>query len=122
MPDPIYKEIGALIKARRKALGWKQESLAQTMDISRGSLANIELGRQSVLIHQLYKFAAKLEVRPTDLLPTRQVESSKSGRDQLPIPSDLKPQQKKQIADLLSQVDTSETMNQENNHAKATRR
>ena len=75
--DPIYKLIGAVIKARRKTLELKQETLAGRLGISRGSLANVETGRQSVLVHQLYKFAAALGVTPSDLLPLPSSDHSK---------------------------------------------
>ena len=41
MVDTIYKDIGAVIKSRRKTLNMKQETLAGLLSISRGSLANV---------------------------------------------------------------------------------
>jgi transcriptional regulator with XRE-family HTH domain len=99
-PDPIYKHIGMVIKARRKTLGLKQENLAYTLGISRGSLANIETGRQNILVHNLYKFASVLDVSPFDLLPHPSHAQSKSERMELPLPDDLKADQKKQVARL----------------------
>src|SRR6266852_9416336 len=71
IPHQVYKQIGAIIKARRKTLNnMKQEKLAGLLGISRGSLANIETGRQGILVHQLYKFSAALQLKtPIDLLP-----------------------------------------------------
>jgi transcriptional regulator with XRE-family HTH domain len=100
--DPIYKHIGALIKTRRKTLGLKQETLARTLRISRGSLANIETGRQNVLVHNLYKFAAALKLTPFDLLPPRSNDDLEVERTELPVPDDLKEQQKKQVANLFA--------------------
>ena len=118
-PDPIYKHIGALIKARRKTLGHKQETLARTLRISRGALANIETGRQGVLVHQLYKFAAVLQLAPSDLLPPV-ANSSRAERTELPFQSgsDLKAQQRKQVAHLFLQVDTSQKPVAQGKHAK----
>jgi len=99
-PDPIYKHIGMLIKARRKTLGLKQENLAHTLGISRGSLANIETGRQNILVHNLYKIAAALDLNLFDLLPQPSSVPSKSERMALPLPDDLKANQKKQVARL----------------------
>jgi transcriptional regulator with XRE-family HTH domain len=118
IPDPIYKSVGLLIKARRKALGLKQENLAHTMRISRGSLANIETGKQGILLHQLYKFANALELRVTDLLPEETPTSTATERAKLPLPGDLPVQQNKQLADLILQVDTSKSTNKEMSHAK----
>jgi transcriptional regulator with XRE-family HTH domain len=48
-----------------------QSDLARRVDLSRTSIANIENGRQRVLLHQLYKFADVLQVEPLELLPER---------------------------------------------------
>jgi transcriptional regulator with XRE-family HTH domain len=109
--DPIYKHIGISIKTRRKTLGLKQETLARMLRISRGSLANIETGRQNVLVHNLYKFAAALKLTPFDLLPPPLNDALQVERTELPIPDDLKAQQKKQVANLFSQVDTNQKPN-----------
>jgi transcriptional regulator with XRE-family HTH domain len=101
-PDPIYKFIGAKIQARRKKLELKQENLARMLGISRGSLANVETGRQSILVHQLFKFAEKLQLTPLDLLPEQSSGNAESNRTDLPLPADLKSQQKKQVAKLFS--------------------
>ena len=98
--NPIYKDIGALIKAKRKTLEMKQEHLAGTLGISRGSLANIETGQQSILVHQLYSFAQALQLMPVDLLPTLVAERLNVGDSDLPLPGDLKANQKQQIARL----------------------
>ncbi len=121
-PDPIYKHIGAVIKARRKTLGLKQETLAGRLGISRGSLANVEIGRQNVLVHQLYKFAAALELTPIDLLPPPSTDHFRADRTELPLPDDLKAQQKDQIARLFEQVETDQTRAREGSRAKATKR
>ncbi len=120
--DPIYKRIGELIQARRKNLGLKQENLAHSMGISRGSLANIETGKQGILVHQLYKFAAQLDLAPSALLPALQVESSANDRKAIPISGDFKANQKKQIADLFLTVDTSQKPKKEEHHVKAPKR
>ena len=121
-PDPIYKHIGAIIKNRRKTLGQKQEVLASTLGISRGSLANIETGRQSVLVHQLYKFAAALQLTPFDLLPQAQDNQAEGERTELPLPDDLKAQQKLQVAHFFAQIDTTQTPDKEKSRAKQTKR
>ena len=118
-PDPIYKQIGAVIKARRKKLGMKQEVLAGKLGISRGSLANVETGRQNVLVHQLYKYAAALELSPFDLLPLPPNDNFRTDRSPLPLPPDLKAQQVEQITRLFDQVDTDQTQDRKATRAKA---
>lgn len=121
MIDPIYKEIGAVIKSRRKTLGMKQETLAGLLGISRGSLANVETGRQSVLVHQLYKLADALQLTPFDLLPPPPIDQLRTERTKLPLPSDLKMQQKEQIERLFEQVDTAQLRERKENRGKPAR-
>jgi len=116
--NPIYKRIGELIKTRRKALKMKQEHLASTLGISRGSLANIETGRQSILVHQLYKFAGALQLSPFDLLPPPANEWLGSERTDLPLPNDLKSRQKQQVVRLFMREDPNQTSKTEVGHAK----
>jgi transcriptional regulator with XRE-family HTH domain len=99
IPDPIYKEIGSRIRTRRKALRMTQEHLAKALGVSRGSLANVETGRQNMLVHQLYSYAAELQLIPEDLLPPR--HSAAADLSKLPMPNDLKPEQRNQLARLI---------------------
>jgi transcriptional regulator with XRE-family HTH domain len=120
--DPIYGHIGAIIKARRKTLGLKQETLAGMLGISRGALANVETGRQNLLVHQLYRYADALQLTPTDLLPQPSTNNSKTERTELPLPGNLKPQQRRQIVRLFEQVSTTQIQDAKGTRAKATRR
>lgn len=105
VPDPFYVRLGEIIQTRRKALGMKQKNLAVAVEISRGSLANIETGRQGVLVHQLYKFAKALEMQPHELLPPV------AARERAPelnkfMPSDLNQKLKDQLAGLIADAST----------------
>jgi transcriptional regulator with XRE-family HTH domain len=120
--DPIYKHIGELIKSRRKTLKLKQETLALMLGISRGSLANIETGRQNILVHNLYKFAAVLKLKPFDLLPQPSSNQTRTEHVVLPLPDDLKAEQKKQVAHLFMQVDTNQTKDKKISRAKTINR
>lgn len=119
--DPIYRHIGTIIKARRKTLNMKQEVLAGILGISRGSLANVEIGRQGVLVHQLYKFADALKLKINDLLPLTDNGTPTAERTMLPLPDDLKVQQKEQVARLIEQVDTTQPLDKEANRVKSKR-
>lgn len=120
-PDPIYKHIGAVIKAKRNKLDWKQEKLAGELGISRGSLANVETGRQSILVHQLYRFAKALGVSPFDLLPQVQLQRLNSGDTHLPLPHDLNVQQKRQIFRLFAEVENNKIRPRKGRRAKSSR-
>lgn len=97
----IYLYIGAAIRRRRKELGMTQEQLASLMETSRASLANIEIGRQNVLVHQLFNFAASLNIQLEQLLPPAPVRRNLSSESELPLPKNLNPLQVKQISLLL---------------------
>lgn len=98
-PDWIYSEIGGLIRQRRKQLKLTQEKLAPLVDLSRTSLANIEAGRQKVLVHQLYAFASALGMEPADLLPrsARRVVAS----TEMKFSTQLSAHQRAQLAQFL---------------------
>jgi transcriptional regulator with XRE-family HTH domain len=97
----LYDLLGALIKSRRKQLSLTQQTLAARLGISRASLANIETGRQKVLVHQLYAFATALNLPPSDLLPSLAGLELDEHWAALPLPDGLKLEQKRQIARLL---------------------
>jgi len=68
----FYKPIAQAIRKKRSEARPKisQEILADKTGLSRAAIANIERGRQQILIHVLYKIAKALNVAPGDLLPT----------------------------------------------------
>ena len=66
----IYRIIGATLAARRKKLRLKQAEVAEMIGLTRASLANIESGRQKLMLHQVYRLAKALQVETiTDLVP-----------------------------------------------------
>jgi transcriptional regulator with XRE-family HTH domain len=98
--EPIYLSIGSVIRAKRRQRDWSQEELAQKLMMSRGTLANIEGGRQRVLVHQLYAIAAALDLKPLDLLPAITTPLTTTS-EALPLPENLSSQQKEQLARLI---------------------
>jgi transcriptional regulator with XRE-family HTH domain len=68
--DPVYRAFGNAVTARRKALALTQAQLASKVSMSRASIANIERGRQNVLLHHVYALAAALDfTKVGELLP-----------------------------------------------------
>jgi len=66
----LYKQLGRDIAARREALRMTQAELAKKIDLARASLANIESGRQRIMVHQLYKLVGALKLGSiAELLP-----------------------------------------------------
>jgi transcriptional regulator with XRE-family HTH domain len=106
----LYREVGAVIRHRRRALDLTQGELASRLGISRGGLANIETGRQNLLVHQLYQFAAALDMNVHDLLPlprqmiihdllsVARATLDHSQSKELPMPKGLTADQKAQVA------------------------
>lgn len=111
-PEPIYKEIGGIIRALRRRADKAQTVLAGQLGISRATLANIETGRQRILVHQLYAIAKALEVKLDDLLPAASDENLGVNWAALPIEGDLSVEQRKQIASLIGPVEDAATPTQ----------
>ena len=86
-PKDIYGEVGRHIRRYRTSAHRTQAQLAAEIGISRASLANIEAGRQQVLLHHLYAIAEALDLSsPSALIPApppRDVEPAA-----LPLPSE----------------------------------
>ncbi|QMV42665.1 helix-turn-helix domain-containing protein [Cohnella cholangitidis] len=69
MEHLIYTEIGRKIREERDKKGWTQQELSDMVELTRSSIANIELGRQKIQVHVLYTFAKLFGINPTDLMP-----------------------------------------------------
>ena len=68
--DPVYRAFGNAVSTRRKAIALTQAQLASKVNMSRASIANIESGRQNILLHHVYALAAALDfAKVADLLP-----------------------------------------------------
>jgi transcriptional regulator with XRE-family HTH domain len=90
----LYEAIGSGIRAARTARKLTQTDLAATVGLTRTSVVNIEKGRQKLLLHTLYAFAAALGMEPVDLLP-RVAESSEgygAGAETVPTHLSLEAQ------------------------------
>lgn len=58
--EPIYASIGRNIKRARERKGWTQEMLASACEppLTRAAMANMEAGRQRIMLHVLMDVAA----------------------------------------------------------------
>ena len=104
--EPVYARIGATIRSKRRERDWSQETLAQKLGISRAALANIEAGRQRILVHQLYAFAEAVDLRPDQLLPPARELVTVTDAMRVQMPDNLSAEQMKQIATLIGTVQT----------------
>lgn len=69
MADPLAKNIAELIRARRKSLGLSQEELGDRAGLHRTYIGALERGERNLSVRTLYRVAAALDCRPSDLLP-----------------------------------------------------
>lgn len=100
--EAVYKAFGSVISTRRKALGLTQAKLASKVKMSRASIANIESGRQNVLLHHVYALAAALDFpKVADLLPPL---PQKSLGEELKMNQKLSEHEEAQITDLVTSV------------------
>ena len=68
-PEAIYRFFGRRLRELRERKHVPQEELAALSGLTRSSIANIESGRQRVLLHQLLRFAEALNVEIDALVP-----------------------------------------------------
>jgi len=66
----LYRKIGEKIRIQREDQEFSQSQLADSADLTRASLSNIELGKQKVPIHKLYLICNFLNCRISDVLPS----------------------------------------------------
>ncbi|MYA60099.1 MAG: helix-turn-helix domain-containing protein [Chloroflexi bacterium] len=107
-PPPVYSIIGSRIRTRRRQMKLTQERLSRQLGISRASLANIETGRQQILVHQIYNLATQLELDITDLLPPADSIDVSDAVSDLPLPQGLKARDRQLAARAFREADTRE--------------
>lgn len=80
-----YVDLGKRVLEERLRAGWTQQDLACQIGMSRTSIANVELGRQRLMLHQIIDLAAVLNVPMGTLLGVElaSVDSAKSLRQEL---------------------------------------
>jgi transcriptional regulator with XRE-family HTH domain len=66
----FYNYIGSVIKEHRERAGLTQSELARRVGVTRYSIANIEKGRQGILLHTLRSIADSLGIPIRLLLPS----------------------------------------------------
>jgi len=81
--NEFYSQFGRRVKSHRSRKHLTQQELSTRLSLSRSSIANIELGRQKILLHQLFDLAEALNTTPWDLLPVSpdQVDVTDQLRD-----------------------------------------
>lgn len=66
----LYRRLGQTVAKRRRELRLTQSDIAEKLGLSRASLANLENGRQRIMVHQLFALVNALELKSIlDLVP-----------------------------------------------------
>lgn len=103
--NPINVAFGKAIAKRREELEMTQEDLAGLVGISRASIANIEKGRQNVLLHHVYGLAEALKMpRVGDLLPARPKSAPRTVLQVNATDGSIAPRDVAQVADLVATI------------------
>lgn len=66
----FYRAVGRRVRTARTGADLTQDELAEAVDLSRSSIANLEAGRQRIPLHLFAVIAEKLAVPISDLLPS----------------------------------------------------
>lgn len=93
----IYRALGRVVSTRRKTLGLTQAALAAEAGLTRSSLANIETGRQKVLLHQVYAIARALRLDSMRSLVPDAVQPAEAPRPQPIDQANVTGMQKEQL-------------------------
>lgn len=66
--DGALMRLGAVMRARRQALGLSQEALADLAGVDRSHMGKIERGERNVTFLNISRIAEALQCRPSDLM------------------------------------------------------
>lgn len=72
--EMFYARFGATVRYLRNRKGLTQATLAEALNLSRSSVANIEQGRQKVFVHQLPELVSALKISYPELLDPDSLE------------------------------------------------
>ena len=69
LDNNFYRPVADKIREARKSANLTQKMLAGNIGLTRAAVANIESGRQQILLHTLYNIADACHTDPFKLLP-----------------------------------------------------
>jgi len=100
----IYTKLGELVRSHRVRLGKTQSDVAETTGLSRASIANIESGRQRILLHHLFCLADALEIAPYTLLPVSEDSRRRGEKPRLRSSMALSKQERDEVTRLIDSI------------------
>jgi transcriptional regulator with XRE-family HTH domain len=66
--ESVYRLLGERVEMMRNTLGWTQADLATRTRLSRASIANLETGRQRLMMHHVEVVAHAFMTTPKHLM------------------------------------------------------
>ena len=98
----LYRRLGRAVATRRRELRLTQSAVAEKLGLSRASLANLENGRQRIMVHQLFALVNALKLGSVlDLVPDTWAPPEPLPGIKVSGPS-LSPQQQSSVETLLA--------------------
>ena len=98
----LYRRLGRAVATRRRELRLTQSAVAEKLGLSRASLANLENGRQRIMVHQLFALVNALKLGSVlDLVPETWAPPEPLPGIKVSGPS-LSPQQQSSVETLLA--------------------
>jgi transcriptional regulator with XRE-family HTH domain len=94
--NDLYRRLGAHLRTVRQSRGIAQEDLARAVKLTRGSIANLEAGRQRIQVHTLIAACHALGLDPAEAL----ARALEGGNAPAPLPAD----DRARLAPLLRQL------------------
>jgi transcriptional regulator with XRE-family HTH domain len=67
----LVKEFGKMLRLKRKAAGYSQESFAAYVGIERGNYGKMERGGVNIKLETLYKLTNALNCEFEEIMPSR---------------------------------------------------
>jgi transcriptional regulator with XRE-family HTH domain len=64
----LYLAVGARFRAARRRAGMAQAQVGQLVNLSRGAVANIELGHQAITLAMFLNLCDALSIEPAEIL------------------------------------------------------
>ncbi|TWI31109.1 helix-turn-helix protein [Mesorhizobium tianshanense] len=99
----LYLGLGRAVAKRRVELGMTQGEVAEKLGLSRASLANLENGRQRIMVHQLFALVNALKLKSIlDLVPQTWVPAEPLPEIKVTDGPALSPQEQSGVASLIA--------------------
>ncbi|PDT01409.1 transcriptional regulator [Rhizobium chutanense] len=111
----LYRRLGRAVAKRRDELGMTQAEVATKLGLSRASLANLESGRQRIMVHQLFALVHALKLNSIlELVPETWTPAEPLPEIKVTGGTVLSPQQQSSVESLLASAFAEEVLRKRN--------